>query len=83
MKSRGSSRKLSSTRLMATKPDFNRCIKTWHLFLRDATKMGHNVYIVNFHYLRHIPDLIQKLGPLRAISARSMERIIGTKLMMH
>ncbi|KAG2219299.1 hypothetical protein INT45_011314 [Circinella minor] len=39
--------------------------------------MDHNLYTVNFHLLRHFPDIIEKLCPLRGYSTRSVERAIG------
>lgn len=47
------------------------------------TNISSNLYTVNFHYLRHVHEIIQKLGPLRGYSTRSAERAIGTLLQVH
>ena len=39
-----------------------------------------NMYSSNMHYLRHIPAIVKQLGPLRSVSARSMERAIGMQI---
>ncbi|KAG2211979.1 hypothetical protein INT45_014171 [Circinella minor] len=51
------------------------CIEVWHMFALN--NMNHNLYTVNFHYLRHIPEALQQLGPMRAYGVRSMERAVG------
>ncbi|KAG2215491.1 hypothetical protein INT45_012086 [Circinella minor] len=47
----------------------------WHQYVHDAVPV--NMYSSNMHYLQHIPEIVKLLGPLRCISARSMERAIG------
>ncbi|KAI8047200.1 hypothetical protein BDF21DRAFT_434910 [Thamnidium elegans] len=42
----------------------------WHAFL------GTNNFTINQHYMFHISYFIQQLGPLKAYSARSLERTI-------
>lgn len=39
--------------------------------------MGVNSFTINQHYICHIGSIIQHLGPLRNISARPLERMIG------
>ena len=47
----------------------------WHQYMHDAVPV--NMYSSNMHYLQYIPEIVKLLGPLRCISARSMERAIG------
>ncbi|KAG2209658.1 hypothetical protein INT45_008090 [Circinella minor] len=47
----------------------------WHQYMYDHVET--NMYSLNMHLLRHIPEVTENLGPIRGISARSMERIIG------
>ena len=37
-----------------------------------------NVFTVNMHYINHLSDAIANLGPMRLISARPLERLIGS-----
>jgi hypothetical protein len=39
--------------------------------------MGTNSFTINQHYICHISSIIQHLSPLKNISARPLERIIG------
>ncbi|KAG2216487.1 hypothetical protein INT45_001813 [Circinella minor] len=56
-------------------------LQIWHMHMKN--KISSNLYTVNFHYLRHIHDIIQKLSPLRGYSTRSAERAIGMLLQVH
>ncbi|KAG2216518.1 hypothetical protein INT45_002652 [Circinella minor] len=47
----------------------------WHQYMHDAVPV--NMYSSNIHYLQHIPEIVKLLGPLRCISARSIEGVIG------
>ena len=55
--------------------NMNRLLATWDTFM--LSKIPNNLYTSCFHYLRHIPDALTKLGPMRAYSTRSCERTIG------
>lgn len=50
-------------------------INNWQQYLIDNFKT--NVFTINMHYLYHVCDAIRHLGPLRLVSARPMERMIG------
>ncbi|KAG2213007.1 hypothetical protein INT45_000059 [Circinella minor] len=50
-------------------------LNLWHLHMKN--NMDHNLYMVNFHLLRHFTEIIKKLGPLRGYSTRSAERTIA------
>ncbi|KAG2227679.1 hypothetical protein INT45_004721 [Circinella minor] len=50
-------------------------LRAWRLHIKNH--MDHNLYTVNFHLLRHFPDIIEKLGPSRGYSTRLAERAIG------
>lgn len=52
-----------------------RHIQQWHEYARK--NLPTNVYMVNLHYLRHVPDALRKLGPLRGYGTRGMERAVG------
>lgn len=47
----------------------------WQEFLTN--NFYPNVFTINMHYLTHVGDAITALGPLRLVSARPMERMIG------
>ncbi|KAI8878407.1 hypothetical protein K501DRAFT_228533, partial [Backusella circina FSU 941] len=58
----------------------NSCIKHWHNFLRSEIQKQNLCYSVSTptqHYTHHLKDIITTLGPLRAYSLRSQERVIG------
>ncbi|KAI9310769.1 hypothetical protein BX666DRAFT_1152675 [Dichotomocladium elegans] len=52
-----------------------RCINTWQGFALD--EVPGNLHTINMHYLRHLPEALRQFGPLRTVSARSMERTVG------
>lgn len=57
-----------------------RCVQQWHQFLRrevNTGKLSVAGFTANQHYLRHMSLVVRALGPLRAYSARPLERAIG------
>ncbi|KAI7895589.1 uncharacterized protein EV154DRAFT_559347 [Mucor mucedo] len=48
----------------------------WHAFL--LKRLGKNVFTINQHYMLHVTEAIRQLSSLKLISARPMERQIGT-----
>jgi hypothetical protein len=55
-------------------------VQQWHQFLRrevNNDRLSVAVFTANQHYLRHISLVVRALGPLRAYSARPLERAIG------
>ena len=55
--------------------------KDWFRYLDtllSTQQISHTLFTFNHHVLFHIPDLIERLGCLRAYSARSLERKIGS-----
>ena len=54
---------------------FNSHIEVWHKFL--SKYIGVSSFTINQHYLSHIGIYIEHLGPLRCISTRPLERMIG------
>lgn len=58
----------------------HRCIKHWHSFLKSEIQqenLCYSVFTPTQHYIYHLKDIITTLGPLRAYSSRSQERVIG------
>ena len=58
---------------------YHRLFLEWHSYL--TTQIGletltERVFTSNTHYLRHIPDMIERMGPLRFLSCRASERSI-------
>ncbi|KAI8876095.1 hypothetical protein K501DRAFT_232612, partial [Backusella circina FSU 941] len=56
-------------------------IKHWFTYLDQLVtdkRISKTIFTFNHHVRCHIPYLIRKLGPLRAFSARSLERKVGT-----
>lgn len=50
-------------------------IEDWHKALYKY--IGPRGFTINEHYLTHISYIMNHLGPLRYISARTLERTIG------
>lgn len=55
--------------------DLDKSIEAWQEFLKNSLQP--NVFTINMHYFNHIVEAIRHLGPLRLVSARPMERMIG------
>ncbi|KAG2230925.1 hypothetical protein INT48_003325 [Thamnidium elegans] len=56
--------------------ELNCCIEVWQEFL--VNNFYPNVFTINMHYLNHIREDIATLGPLRLVSTRPLERMIGS-----
>ena len=50
-------------------------VANWHSFLK--THIANDVFTVNQHSLTHLGYIVKSQGPLRHISARPLERLIG------
>lgn len=57
------------------------CIDKWNGFLvslsMDDKVIEETVFTVNLHLLKHVPDIMRKLGPMHSYSAFANERVIG------
>ncbi|KAI8335340.1 hypothetical protein BC941DRAFT_326308, partial [Chlamydoabsidia padenii] len=52
----------------------------WHHFLRNQINnqsLSPRIFTITQHYLKHVCYMITEMGPLPAVSCRSMERVIG------
>jgi hypothetical protein len=62
-------------------PMMSALFQAWHVFLKhqvDQKSLAMKVFTITQHYLTHIEFIIKKMGPLPAISCRSLERTIGS-----
>ncbi|KAG1451900.1 hypothetical protein G6F56_007965 [Rhizopus delemar] len=72
---RSMAREISTQDLVAIR----RLFLEWHSYL--TTQIGletltERVFTSNTHYLRHIPDMIERMGPLRSLSCKASKRSI-------
>ncbi|SAM06220.1 hypothetical protein [Absidia glauca] len=62
-------------------PLMSALFQAWHVFLKyqvDQQTLAIRVFPVTQHYIGHIEYIVKKMGPLPAISCRSLERSIGS-----